>query len=299
MQPATQVADLLTADRIAVPMQVADLAGALRALVGRLEASGGIEAGDVGDLVEDLTTGSDAERIRLNESVFLVAGRTNGVVDLSIGLGIAPIAFELPDAEDPDRSARAILLLLTPRRLSTLRIQVIPSLSRVLRDEDRTLRLLSARSPSDVRAMSELMEVELHERLLVEDAHEPLSYRVYPDTPAGEVMDLMVRRRLDSVPVVSDKYEFLGIITSAEALKHLLPRRVAGEGDEVEDHTESSETARDIMSRSVMCVSEDQSLIEAANLMVNKDVARLPVVREGELIGVITRDAILQTLFGK
>ena len=299
MQPATQVADLLTADRIAVPMQVADLAGALRALVGRLEASGGIEAGDVGDLVEDLTTGSDAERIRLNESVFLVAGRTNGVVDLSIGLGIAPIAFELPDAEDPDRSARAILLLLTPRRLSTLRIQVIPSLSRVLRDEDRTLRLLSARSPSDVRAMSELMEVELHERLLVEDAHEPLSYRVYPDTPAGEVMDLMVRRRLDSVPVVGDKYEFLGIITSAEALKHLLPRRVAGEGDEVEDHTESSETARDIMSRSVMCVSEDQSLIEAANLMVNKDVARLPVVREGELIGVITRDAILQTLFGK
>ena len=299
MQPATQVADLLTADRITVPMQVTDLGGALRALIGRLEASGAIASGDVEDLVEALSKGAGAERVRLNRDVVLVAGRTAGVADLSIGLGIAPVQFTLPDPDEPDASARAILLLLTPRRLSTLRIQVIPSLSRVLRDEDRTRRLLSARAPSDVRAMSELMEVELHERLLVEDALEPLSYRVYPDAPAGEVMDLMVRRGLDSVPVVGDKYEFLGIITSAEALKHLLPRRVAGEGDEIEADAESLETARDIMSRSVMCVSEDQSLIEAANLMVNKEVAQLPVVMEGELIGVITRDAILQTLFGK
>ena len=119
MQPATQVADLLTADRITVPMQVTDLGGALRALIGRLEASGAIASGDVEDLVEALSKGAGAERVRLNRDVVLVAGRTAGVADLSIGLGIAPVQFTLPDPDEPDASARAILLLLTPRRLST------------------------------------------------------------------------------------------------------------------------------------------------------------------------------------
>jgi predicted transcriptional regulator len=47
-----------------------------------------------------------------------------------------------------------------------------------------------------------------------------------------------------------------------------------------------------------MCVSEDQALTEAANLMVNRDVEQLPVVREGELIGFVTRDSILGALYG-
>ena len=43
--------------------------------------------------------------------------------------------------------------------------------------------------------------------------------------------------------------------------------------------------ARDLMTRTVLCVSEDQGLVDAANMMVNRDVEQLPVVREGELVG--------------
>jgi CBS domain-containing protein len=52
------------------------------------------------------------------------------------------------------------------------------------------------------------------------------------------------------------------------------------------------------MTRTVLCVSEDQSLVEAANMMVNRDVEQIPVVREGELVGFITRDSILRALRG-
>ena len=55
--------------------------------------------------------------------------------------------------------------------------------------------------------------------------------------------------------------------------------------------------ARDVMTRSVLCVSEDQSLVDAATMMVNRGVDQLPVVREGELVGFLTRDAILRLLF--
>ncbi len=50
------------------------------------------------------------------------------------------------------------------------------------------------------------------------------------------------------------------------------------------------------MTRSVLCVSETQELRDAAQMMVHRDVEQLPVVREGELIGLITRDAILRAL---
>ena len=53
------------------------------------------------------------------------------------------------------------------------------------------------------------------------------------------------------------------------------------------------------MSRSVLCVSEDQSLVDAANTMVNRGVEQLPVVREGELVGSIDRASVLELLLGQ
>ena len=55
--------------------------------------------------------------------------------------------------------------------------------------------------------------------------------------------------------------------------------------------------AREIMTRSVMCISEDQSLVEAVNLMVNKGVSQVPVVRGGELVGFLTAETALQLLY--
>jgi predicted transcriptional regulator len=55
--------------------------------------------------------------------------------------------------------------------------------------------------------------------------------------------------------------------------------------------------AREIMARSVMCISEEQSLVEAANLMVNKGVSQIPVVRGGELIGFLTAETALRLLY--
>ena len=132
------------------------------------------------------------------------------------------------------------------------------------------------------------------ESLLVEDALEEARYRVYPETPLTEVVDLMVRRGLHSLPVVGEQFEVLGIITTGDALDRLLresPTEVEGE-----EGVRPPATARDIMTRAVLCVSEAQPLMEAARMMVNRKVDQLPVVRDGELVGLITRDAILGAL---
>lgn len=137
------------------------------------------------------------------------------------------------------------------------------------------------------------MEVRGNDPRLVEDAFDRVRYRVYPETPLTEVVDLMVRRGVSAVPVVGEQYEVLGIITTGDALRQVLRD---GPPDEVDADDGPPPTARDVMTRAVLCVSESQPLVDAARMMVNRKVEQLPVVRDGELVGLITRDAILAAL---
>jgi CBS domain-containing protein len=233
------------------------------------------------------------EVVRVNEWVVLVAAQTNQVEGLVGCLGSSRDSFDLGD-QGEGGTASVILLLLTPRRVSPLKIQAIPALSRFFRDKDNTARLRDAITSTEVVSFPELMDLQVQDQLLVADGLTPLVYRVYPDTPLSEVVGLMVRRGIRAVPVVGEKLEFLGLLTASDAIRYLAPERLTGppEGNETE-----SLPAREVMTRSVMCISEDQSLVEAANLMVNKGVSQLPVVRGGELIGFLTVETALQLLF--
>tara|TARA_Y100000588_G_C14053936_1_gene838501 strand:- start:133 stop:567 length:435 start_codon:yes stop_codon:yes gene_type:complete len=139
------------------------------------------------------------------------------------------------------------------------------------------------------------MEAKFHENTLVEDVLSPIQYRVYPNTPYTEVVSLMVRRQLKSVPVVREDFEFLGIITARDAIKIVtleIQKRKSnnpGAKDEL--------TAGDIMTRSVMCVSEEQNLMEATDIMITKNVEEIPVIRGGQMIGMLDRETVLKLLF--
>ena len=147
----------------------------------------------------------------------------------------------------------------------------------------------------EILDFSEFMDLEVQDQILVADGLTPLEYRVYPETPLTEVIGLMVRQGIRAVPVVGEKLDFLGLITSADAIRYLVPEQLTGaEGARASGGME----AREVMSRSVMCISDDQSLVEGANLMVNRGVSQIPVVRGGELVGFLTAETALRLLFG-
>lgn len=74
------------------------------------------------------------------------------------------------------------------------------------------------------------MGTELREQPLVADAVTPVRYLVYTHTPLLEVVDLMVRCKLRAAPVVGERYEVLGLISTGDALRQLLSRRRSAEG---------------------------------------------------------------------
>ena len=287
--------DLLSANRIAAPLEeVSGLGEVIHRLLDRV-------AGDEPDrrraLRSALDRPSEAELLRVHPDVLLLVVATDGVENVDVALGLASEPFPVEWRGDAEPDAKALFLAVTPDRVTTLRVQLYRPLIRLLENRKVAGPLLEARSSDDVRSVRELMETPVREQLRVEHAMGPLTYRVYPDTPLGEVVDLMARKRLRAVPVVGQSHEVLGIITSGEALRHFLQDRRAREGDE--DEAEAAPVpARDVMSRSVMCVAEDEDLFDAANLMVNKKVAQLPVVREGEIVGFLNRDDVLRVLVG-
>lgn len=133
--------------------------------------------------------------------------------------------------------------------------------------------------------------------LLVENVVERTEHRVLADTPLSEVVDYMVRQAARAVPVVGEHLEVLGIITTGDALGHVLRERPGDDAPPVEED-EGPTMARDVMTRAVLCVTESQPLVDAARMMVNRKIEQLPVVRDGELVGLVTREAALQALHG-
>lgn len=295
------LSDCLDPSRVVVPLRVETLEEALVVLLER-GAETLPSSVDRGKLARDVAFGSRGEVVRLNDDVVAVLILQEGISGTDALVGVAPEAFSVSgEGRDEPGSARAVFAFVCPRRLSAFRGQAVPALGRWVRETGNTESLLVASTPAAVLALPGLCEVNLAERMRVEAALTPVTYRIYPDTPLREVLDLMIRRGLRALPVVGTDYEVLGIITAGDILGTLLPRRRGREGRDETDPAADAEglTARDVMTRTVLCVSEEQSLMDAAAVMVNRDVEQLPVVREGELVGFLTRDALLRTLYGR
>ncbi|HET8654928.1 MAG TPA: CBS domain-containing protein [Longimicrobiaceae bacterium] len=296
-----RLSDVLRPEHVVVPLEETTFRGAVQALVRRLVATGAVIQ------PEKLDRLTSEERIRdvvhVGDRVLLPHLRTDAVERLVVALGVSPEPLhtlpELPEARE-----QIVVLVLAPASAANHYLQMIAGLARALRNDDVVARLVAARSPTDVFAIPEIGGLVVQPRLTVRDLMTQRVFRVHPDTPVSELIELMNRHDLKAVPVVGEKREVLGVVTDRDLLRFLTPQiSQAGGAERVEakaqTRTLSEIPVREIMSRSVMCVSEDQGLAEIVSIMVNKDVERVPVVSEGSLTGFLTRGDILRKLFGR
>ena len=276
-----ELAAILTRDRIRIPLQAKRLEEGVRILLDAFDPKGEAEE-DLQDLLARLHSGGGASFLSPTPRSWFGILRGGSGVDAALGVSANPLT-------NGDGATQILLLLRIGPRVR-VRQEGVQALSDALGDPRVEGALLTARSPEEVRSLQPLMRISLVGRLRVRDALAPLTYRIYPDTPLHEVVDLMARKGLSALPVVGEGLQVLGMITAGEALRQSLQGIVR-------EVPSSGMTARDVMSRLVLCVTEDQALEDAAQIMVNRDTAQLPVVREGEMIGFITRESVLRALF--
>jgi len=133
---------------------------------------------------------------------------------------------------------------------------------------------------------------------------------VDPDTTVRALATLLAERGISGAPVVDSSGRLVGVISEGDLLhraeigtarRHRVRRRSWWLDDFASDLAREyikshGRTVKDIMTRDVVTVSEDTELAEVAALLEAKRIKRVPVMREGKVVGIISRANIVRAV---
>ena len=133
---------------------------------------------------------------------------------------------------------------------------------------------------------------------------------VAPDTSVRDIARLLWTHGVSGVPVVSADGSLVGVVSELDllvrnanlhvpqylrALDVMIPLGNRREFDE-ELRRALGATAADVMTTDAISVGPETDLADAATLMFENDVDRLPVVADGQVVGIISRADFVRLL---
>jgi CBS domain-containing protein len=140
-------------------------------------------------------------------------------------------------------------------------------------------------------------------------SHNPILVR--PQTPLKEAIQILAEKRISGLPVIDDAGKLVGIISETDLMWQetgVTPPAYIMILDSViylqnpgtyerDLHKALGQTVGEVMSKNPVAISPDKSLREAAQLIQNHKVQRLPVLDNGgKVIGILTRGDIIRAM---
>ena len=127
-----------------------------------------------------------------------------------------------------------------------------------------------------------------------------------PDTALSELVRLMLDKGVSALPVVENG-RIVGIISEGDLLRRVeagteyRPSRwielITSTDRLASDYARShGRKAAEIMTRDVVTIADSTPLDEVARLLESRRIKRVPVTRDGKLVGIVSRRNVLQAL---
>jgi CBS domain-containing protein/mannitol/fructose-specific phosphotransferase system IIA component (Ntr-type) len=292
-----KLSDVIAAERVIVPLEGDTVTAATTALLARAAAAGTVS--NVAKLRSRVEEERPEDIVAMGDRAFLLHYRTDAVDSLVVALGTAaqPICRELGDEET--QCARIVLLIAAPPRLATRYLQVVGAFARLLSKQPVVEQILATSTAEQLAGLPIFQEKEIPEQLTVRELMTERPRTISPETPLRHAARDMVRYGIGGIPVVDADGRVIGMLGERELIRTLLGDYVnAGRGAQAAPHSREQATVRDAMTKQVMCVSPEQPIAEVSSIMTNKDVDRVPVVRDGRIVGLLTRGDIVRKLIG-
>jgi CBS domain-containing protein len=134
---------------------------------------------------------------------------------------------------------------------------------------------------------------------------------VTSDTAVRKIASLLVKNRISAVPVIDGSGAPIGIVSEGDLIGRKEAEReerqdwwltTLAEGETVNPELLASlrlnyPTARDVMWAPVITVGEETSLREIARLLTTHRIKRVPVVRDGRIVGIVSRADLVRAMF--
>jgi CBS domain-containing protein len=150
----------------------------------------------------------------------------------------------------------------------------------------------------------------------VRDVMTPRPISVTTDTPVSQVSILMKKNRIGGIPVTENGNP-VGIVTETDILSLLTIPEISDDLwlpspfeiieipiRELMNWEKTKEALSDVgslpisevMSEDLICVTPDVAIEEAASIMMKEGIARLLVIENDELVGIVTRADLVRGL---
>lgn len=130
------------------------------------------------------------------------------------------------------------------------------------------------------------------------------------DATVFAAADILLGSRISAAPVVDADGKLVGIVSEADLMnrpevgtvpaKSWLQRLLADNAFLARDYVRShSHRVADVMTREVITAEEHTQLAEIARLMERHHIKRVPIVRDGKVVGIVSRANLLQGLLAR
>ena len=134
---------------------------------------------------------------------------------------------------------------------------------------------------------------------------------VTPETPLTEVIRTISERKISGLPVVDNTGKLVGVISETDLMWRetgvkqppyimLLDSVIYLENPgqyERDLHKALGQTVKEVMSQKPITVTPEKSLREAAQLMHDHKIHRLPVLdADGQVVGILTRGDVIRVM---
>jgi CBS domain-containing protein len=127
------------------------------------------------------------------------------------------------------------------------------------------------------------------------------------DASVQEVAEVLLRNRVSAVPVLGPKAELVGIVSEGDLMRRpeagterrhswWLGLIASNEGLASEYIKSHSRKVVDVMTRRVVTATPDTPVADVAALLEKHAIKRVPIVKDGKIVGIVSRANLLQAL---
>ena len=124
-----------------------------------------------------------------------------------------------------------------------------------------------------------------------------------------DLIEILSRHKITGIPVVNHNQEVVGFISQHDIIKATLPNYlgIINSGSILCEFIQLSKNLKEysqhpieeFMRKNVVTIDEDDNEVLAADLLIRNKIQRLPVLRGGKLVGVVTLTDICRVLIEK
>lgn len=118
---------------------------------------------------------------------------------------------------------------------------------------------------------------------------------VGPGTPVKEIARILREREISAMPVVGPDRRLVGLVSEGDLLPlELVDQRRQASPEQVPERAPA--TAAEVMTKDVISVPPDLDAGEAAQMISSRRLRHVPVVRDGEVVGMLSRRDLIGML---